>query len=121
MNEQPSQPSQPNPTGQPLRDPRVKVWPLSRIIVVSCIYLALATGGAWISMGVAMDRVADMGHYQVQKTREFLGPERAKELDEFMHPTAFEDEQNENEQSEGDSSTADQAPEGETQNPAVVD
>jgi hypothetical protein len=72
---------------EPLRDPRVKVWPVSRIVVVSIIYVALATGGAWLSMGVAMDRVTDMGHYQVEKTREFLGNQRAKELEEYMHPT----------------------------------
>ena len=71
---------------QPLRDPRVKVWPVSRIVLVSIIYIALGTGGAWISMGVAMDRVTDMGHYQVEKTREFLGNQRAQELEEYMHP-----------------------------------
>jgi hypothetical protein len=74
--------------GQELRDPRVKVWPLSRIVVVSLIYVALATGAAIVSMGVAMDRVEDMGHYQVEKTREFLGRERAKQLDEYMHGKA---------------------------------
>lgn len=73
-------------SGQPLRDPRVKVWPVSRIVVVSIIYIALATGGAWLSMGVAMDRVTDMGNYQVERTREFLGNQRAKELEEYMHP-----------------------------------
>lgn len=71
---------------QPLRDPRVKVWPVSRIVLVSIIYIALGTGGAWISMGVAMDRVTDMGHYQVEKTREFLGNQRAQELEDYMHP-----------------------------------
>ncbi|MCP4093052.1 MAG: hypothetical protein GY747_06345 [Planctomycetes bacterium] len=75
------------PAEEHVRDPRVKVWPVSRIVFVSIIYIALATGGAWLSMGVAMDRVTDMGHYQVEKTREFLGNERAQELDEFMHPS----------------------------------
>ncbi len=74
-----------------LRDPRVKVWPKSRIIMVTIVYVALATGAAWISIGVAMDRVKDMGHYQVQKTREFLGPERAAELDEFMRGEGTEE------------------------------
>ena len=67
-----------------LRDPRVKVWPLSRIVVLTIVYVLLATGAAWISIGVAMDRARDMGHYQVEKTREFLGRERAKELEAFM-------------------------------------
>jgi hypothetical protein len=78
--------------GEELRDPRVKVWPVSRIVVVSLIYIALATGAAMVSMEVAMDRVQDMGHYQVEKTREFLGRERAKELDEFMHGGANAEE-----------------------------
>jgi len=67
-----------------LRDPRVKVWPLSRIVMLTIVYVVLATGAAWISIGVAMDRARDMGHYQVEKTREFLGRERAKELEAFM-------------------------------------
>jgi hypothetical protein len=73
---------------EPLRDPRVKVWPTSRIIVVSVVYLVLATGAAWLTLGVAMSRAADMGHYQVQKTREFLGTERALELEEFRYADA---------------------------------
>lgn len=85
-----------------LRDPRVKVWPVSRIVLVTIVYVALATGAAIVSMGVAMDRVADMGHYQVEKTREFLGRERAKELDEYMHGTANAAEDSANQAVEGD-------------------
>ena len=69
---------------QELRDPKVKVWPTSRIIVVSVIYVALATLAAIASIKVAIPRVQDMGHYQVQKTREFLGREKAKEMENYM-------------------------------------
>ncbi|MDP7062793.1 MAG: hypothetical protein QF489_07665 [Planctomycetota bacterium] len=84
------------PDDKHVRDPRVKVWPVSRIIFLSIIYIALATGGAWLSMGVAMDRVTDMGHYQVEKTREFLGNQRAKELEEYMHPSLKEEAESAN-------------------------
>lgn len=65
------------------REVKVKLWPKSRLIALSVIYLTLAFFAAWWSLGVAVPRAADISHYQVQKTREFLGTEKALELENF--------------------------------------
>jgi hypothetical protein len=38
---------------------------------------------AWASIGKAIDKSQEMGVYQIDKTREFLGEEKAQEMQEF--------------------------------------
>jgi len=62
---------------QPKKSSAVK-W-----VGVSIVYFALIIFMAWASIGKAIDTSQEMGIYQIDKTREFMGDEKAQEMKEF--------------------------------------
>jgi hypothetical protein len=52
-------------------------------VLVGAGYLCLITFMAWASIDKAIDMSKEMGVYQIDKTREFLGDEKAQEMQEF--------------------------------------
>jgi len=53
-------------------------------VIFGAGYLCLITFMAWASIDKAIDTSQEMGVYQIDKTREFLGNEKAQEMQEFF-------------------------------------
>jgi len=71
-----------------------------KLTVMILAYLVLVTFLAYLSIDKAINTAQEMGHYQIEETRIFMGEQKAKALEEYM-----------NEQAAGDGSAVEQTAE----------
>ena len=62
--------------------PQVKVKP--KYIVYGILYLCLISVASYFTIGKAMSRSQELSNYQIDKTRRYLGEEKAKEMEQYI-------------------------------------
>ena len=63
----------------------VKVTFKARYIVYGILYLALLTGLSKLTITKAFNKSQELANYQIDKTRRFLGEEKAQEMSDYIH------------------------------------
>jgi uncharacterized membrane protein len=63
----------------------VKVTFKRRYIAYGVLYLAAITGISMLTIEKAFNRSQELANYQIDKTRRFLGEEKAQEMSDYIH------------------------------------
>lgn len=63
----------------------VKVTFKTRYIVYVVLYLVAITGISMLTIEKAFNRSQELANYQIDKTRRFLGEEKAQEMSDYIH------------------------------------
>ncbi|MFK5957180.1 MAG: hypothetical protein QM477_12125 [Planctomycetota bacterium] len=56
-----------------------------RYIAYGIVYLAILTGLSQLTIKKAFDKSQELANYQIEKTRRFLGEEKAREMSDYIH------------------------------------
>jgi len=59
-----------------------------RYIAYGIVYLALLTRLSMFTLDKAMNKSQELADYQIEKTRRFLGEEKAREMSDYIHGEA---------------------------------
>ncbi|MDA0667013.1 MAG: hypothetical protein O3A95_03050 [Planctomycetota bacterium] len=63
----------------------VKVTFKARYIAYGILYLAFVTGISMLTIEKAFSRSQELANYQIDKTRRFMGEEKAQEMSDYIH------------------------------------
>ena len=63
----------------------VKVTFKPRYIAYGILYLVLITGLSKLTIKKAFNKSQELANYQIDKTRRFMGEEKAQEMSDYIH------------------------------------